>query len=175
MTGIIDGILSLSQRETAVTLKEVSLARLIYDVVRTLRKDAQGKGIQIDFPKPDAAMERSSRFRTDEVKVYDILLNLLNNAVKYSPPGSRVQVGLHPLAKGGFEIRVRDEGPGIPKDEMSQLFRPFFRGRLAAHIPGMGLGLYISRLYAQKLAGRLQVTNNPEKGTTFTLFLPLHA
>jgi len=174
LTGIIDGILSLSKRKMTLDITTVSLARLLYDVVRTVRKDGQGKGLSIDVPRPPAApAEDRSRCRTDEVKVYDILLNLLTNAIKYGPPNSRVQVELH-LARKGFEIRVRDEGPGIPRDELPMLFQPFFRGRLAETVPGLGLGLYISRLYAQKLGGRLQVANNAERGVTFSLFLHDH-
>jgi signal transduction histidine kinase len=153
MTGIIDGILSLSEREMQVDLAEVSLVRLIYDVVRTIRKDAQGKNIEIPFPKPSPLAELESRSWTDEVKVYDILLNLLGNAVKYSPSGSRIQVDFHNTRKG-FEVRVRDEGPGIPKAELGLIFRPFFRGSQAEGVPGLGLGLYISRLYAKRLNGR---------------------
>jgi signal transduction histidine kinase len=172
MTGIIDGILSLSEREMKVDVTEVSLARVIYDVVRTIRKDAQGKNIEIPFPKPSPAAEIDSRCWTDEVKVYDILLNVLGNAVKYSHPGSRIQVEFHSVHRKGFEIRVRDEGVGIPRDEMGFVFRPFFRGSRAVGVPGLGLGLYISRLYAQKLNGRIQASINPEGGTTFTVFLP---
>ena len=173
MTGIIDGILSLSEREMQVDLAEISLARLIYDVVRTLRKDAQGKNIEIPFPKPSPLAELESRSWTDEVKVYDILLNLLGNAVKYSPSGSRIQVDFHNTRKG-FEIRVRDEGPGIPKAELGLLFQPFFRGSQTEGVPGLGLGLYISRLYAKRLNGRLKASNNPEGGAIFTVFLPHH-
>jgi signal transduction histidine kinase len=174
MTGIIDGILSLSARETGVAFDNVSLANVVYEVVRTLRKDAQGKRIKIVFAKPDREEESASLFWTDEVKVYDILLNLIGNAVKYSPSSSRVDVELQVQRKGA-EIKVRDEGPGIPRDELGLLFQPFFRGSIptATGVQGLGLGLYVSQLYAKKLSGRIHVANNSEgRGATFTVYLP---
>ena len=174
MTGIIDGILSLSARETGVAFDNVPLAKVVYEVVRTLRKDAQGKRIKIAFARPDSEEESASLFWTDEVKVYDILLNLIGNAIKYSPAGSRVDVDLQVQRKGA-EIKVRDEGLGIPRNELGLLFQPFFRGSTptAQGVQGLGLGLYVSQLYAKKLSGRIHVANNPEgHGATFTVYLP---
>ncbi|HYU34502.1 MAG TPA: HAMP domain-containing sensor histidine kinase [Thermoanaerobaculia bacterium] len=174
MTGIIDGILSLSDRETSVEMSEVALANVVYDVVRTVRKDAQAKGIRLGFPKPDSDAVQASLFWTDEVKVYDILLNLIGNAIKYSSPGSSVHVDLQVKPRGA-DIRVRDEGPGISRSELPFIFEPFFRGRHPAveSVEGMGLGLYVSQLYAEKLRGRIQASNNAEgRGVTFTIFLP---
>ncbi len=174
MTGIIDGILSLSARETGVAFDNVPLAKVVYEVVRTLRKDAQGKRIKIAFARPDSEEESASLFWTDEVKVYDILLNLIGNAIKYSPAGSRVDVDLQVQRKGA-EIKVRDEGLGIPRNEWGLLFQPFFRGStpIAQGVQGLGLGLYVSQLYAKKLSGRIHVANNPEgHGATFTVYLP---
>ena len=174
MTGIIDGILNLSDRETSVEMSEVALANVLYEVVRTVRKDAQAKRIQLSFPKPDPEAARATLFWTDEVKIYDILLNLIGNAIKYSPPGSSVHVDLQVKPRGA-DLRIRDEGPGIPRTELPFIFQPFFRGSLPAveSVEGMGLGLYVSQLYAEKLHGRIQAANNPEgRGVTFTIFLP---
>lgn len=173
MTGIIDGILSLSSRETGVAFDNVALASVIYEVVRTLRKDAQGKRIEIVFAKPSHDDEIASLFWTDEVKIYDILLNLLGNAIKYSPAGSRVVVDFQ-IQRKGAEIKVRDEGPGIPRNELALVFDPFFRGNIPTvqGIQGLGLGLYVSQLYAKKLSGRIRVANNSDRGATFTVYLP---
>src|SRR5262249_36055125 len=147
MTGIIDGILSLSARETDVALANIPLAGVVYDVVRTLRKDAQGKRIELVFAKPTRDEEVASLFWTDEVKVYDILLNLIGNAIKYSPSSRRVDVELQVQRKGA-EIKVRDEGPAIPREELGLVFEPFFRGSAAQGVPGLGLGLYVAKVYA---------------------------
>lgn len=175
MTGIIDGILSLSAREPTVELSEISMANVVYEVVRTVRKDARGKKIEIQYPKPDWETQNATRFRTDEVKVYDILLNLLGNAIKYSPPGSSVEVALQMLRRGA-EITVRDEGPGIPRSEINLIFDPFFRGSIPIDqgVQGLGLGLYVSRLYTMKLSGRINAINNSDgRGVTFRVYLPL--
>lgn len=174
MTGIIDGILSLSSRETGVAFDNVPLAGVIYEVVRTLRKDAKGKGIEIVYAKPSREEELATLFWTDEVKIYDILLNLIGNAIKYSPAGSRVDVELQ-MQRKGIEIKVRDEGPGIPRNEIGLVFEPFFRGNIPTvqGIQGLGLGLYVSQLYAKKLSGRIKVANNSDgRGVTFSVYLP---
>jgi signal transduction histidine kinase len=173
MTGIIDGILSLSSRETSVAFDNVSLASVIYEVVRTLRKDARAKRIDIVFEKPDHDDEIASLFWTDEVMIYDILLNLIGNAIKYSPARSQINVDLQ-MQRKGAEIKVRDEGPGIPRNELPLVFDPFFRGSIPTvqGIQGLGLGLYVSQLYTKKLSGRISVANNSDKGVTFTVYLP---
>ncbi|HVT18790.1 MAG TPA: sensor histidine kinase [Thermoanaerobaculia bacterium] len=173
MHGIIDGILSLSDRATENQLVELTLADLVYDVVRTMRRDAKTRDIRIEFPKPDRDTQAASRFLTDETKVYDVLLNVLGNAVKYSPPGSTIAVSLR-LVHRGAEILVRDAGPGIPKDELALIFEPFFRGTVAVarQVPGLGIGLYVAKLYTEKLNGKINAKNHPDGGATFTIFFP---
>ncbi len=171
MDGIIDSILSLSDRKITLQLNEVSLAQLGYEVVRTVRREAKGRNIGIEYPKPSEQARERTRLCTDETKVYDILLMLLNNAVKYSPPGGRVFVTLS-MKRAGAEFRVRDQGPGIPKDERDRIYQPFYRGAVSQKTAsGLGLGLYTANLYAMLLGGRLS-HQNEDDGLTFGLFVP---
>ncbi|HEV7243099.1 MAG TPA: sensor histidine kinase [Thermoanaerobaculia bacterium] len=172
LQGIIDAILSLDKRDPVLNIKQVSLAELAYDVVRTIRQDARERRVRIDFPKPTAELARQTRFQTDEIRVYDILLNLLSNAVKYSPPDGVVHVRLR-VSGHGAELRVSDQGPGIPPEEQRHIFQPFFRGRMKHHqVGGLGLGLYVVDMYTRALRGRVQITSESPHGTTFTVFLP---
>ncbi|HET8797591.1 MAG TPA: sensor histidine kinase [Thermoanaerobaculia bacterium] len=172
MQGIIDAILSIDGRDTKLALRELSLASIVYDVVRTVRPEARG-WVEIDFPKPDDDTIRGTRFTTDEIRVYDILLNILANAVKYSPPEATVRVRVNVTARGA-ELVVRDQGPGIPEHEKRRVFEPFFRGQWAIdnRIPGLGLGLYVANLYAAALNGRIHIANESDQGVSFTVFLP---
>jgi two-component system, OmpR family, sensor histidine kinase SenX3 len=101
--------------------------------------------------------------------------NLVDNAVKYSPHGVRVKVGLSPGNNGNLLVSVRDEGVGIPRNQLKLIFRRFYRvpGRALLQVKGTGLGLYIVKSIAKKHGGRVFAESEGEgKGSTFTLELP---
>jgi signal transduction histidine kinase len=109
----------------------------------------------------------------DAGRMEQVFNNLLSNAAKYSPPGSRI-VAAVALQEGWVDISVSDEGPGIPRAEQDRVFEPFRRGRTAAHsaIPGTGLGLFVARRIVEAHRGSLQVRSRPGRGSTFTVCLP---
>lgn len=118
--------------------------------------------------------------RTDESKVRQILLNLCQNAIKFTEHG-RVDVRISrgsPAADGGPTVRlaVKDTGIGIAPTDMQRLFRPFSQvdDAQTRRRGGTGLGLYIARRLATLLAGRIEVVSRPGDGSTFTLVLPAH-
>ena len=111
---------------------------------------------------------------TDRAKAEQIVLNLLGNAVKFTPPGGRVTAGCQ-SAGGQVIIVVHDTGPGIPADQQHAIFEPFVQlGRsLTSGHEGTGLGLAISRDLARAMSGDLSVKSAPGEGSTFTLSLPV--
>ncbi len=110
----------------------------------------------------------------DEDKLRQVLVNLVENAVKYSPDGGRVSVSMAADDRHG-RIVVRDEGLGIPPDEHARVFDKFFRldPALTRGVGGSGLGLYISRELVERMRGRLTLVSEPGEGSTFTVELPL--
>jgi PAS domain S-box-containing protein len=110
----------------------------------------------------------------DEDKLRQVLVNLVENAVKYSPDGGRVTVSVAADDRHG-RIVVRDEGLGIPLDEQARVFDKFFRldPALTRGVGGSGLGLYISRELVERMNGRLTVVSEPGQGSTFIVELPL--
>jgi len=108
---------------------------------------------------------------TDQVRLQQILVNLLSNAVRHSPVGGRIEVGVR-LDGSAIDFTVGDEGPGIPADVQERIFEPFERFDPASGL-GTGLGLPVSRRLAEVLRGRLSVASPPGKGAVFTLSLPL--
>jgi len=111
--------------------------------------------------------------QTDPVRLQQILVNLLSNAVRHSLPGGRVLLGVRPNGKGStVEFLVHDDGAGIPLDVQDRIFEPFERFDPHSGI-GTGLGLPVSRRLAEVLGGRLTVQSTPGQGATFTLELPL--
>ncbi|MCC5806133.1 MAG: HAMP domain-containing histidine kinase [Opitutales bacterium] len=112
----------------------------------------------------------------DRVKFEQVMNNLLGNAVKYSEPGTTTTVALT-RRDGKAEITVSDEGPGIPREKMDQLFQPFSRvgTRTTGNEPSTGLGLLIARKIVEGHGGRIRVDPTAKRGTTFVLELPLRA
>jgi signal transduction histidine kinase len=110
---------------------------------------------------------------SNEDKLRQILVNLLTNAIKYTPPNGSVTLSVE-AGEEHVDIKVSDTGRGIDPDELDLIFQPFVRLKSSGSIQdGAGLGLPISRSLARGMGGELTAANNPEGGTTFTLALPL--
>lgn len=113
--------------------------------------------------------------RIDEVRIEQVLNNLVSNAIKYSPSGGTVRIS---TARDGHElvIEVRDQGLGIPPEEHKTIFQPFRRSRSATReIPGVGLGLSVSRRIVEAHGGSIELTSDSGKGSTFRVRLPVDA
>jgi signal transduction histidine kinase len=110
----------------------------------------------------------------DQSRVEQLLMNLVGNAVKYSPGGGQVRVALA-AENGSVEIAISDEGIGIPADDLPKLGHPFTRGGgRAGTFAGMGVGLYVARIVAEAHAGSLALeSEGDDKGTTVRVKLPL--
>jgi signal transduction histidine kinase len=128
---------------------------------------AKGLELLIERQPSDLVM------RADRVKVEQVLLNLLANAVKFTPAGGSISVTA--TADGPWvKVAVQDTGPGIPPDKAEAIFEPFVQlGRsLASGHQGTGLGLAISRDLAREMDGDIEVATTPGAGAKFTIKLP---
>jgi len=113
----------------------------------------------------------------DEQMLGQILDALIDNAVKFTAAGARIQLRVRPAMESGQEwigIDVIDDGPGVPPEELAALFEPFRQldGSMTRTVGGMGIGLSLARRLAEGLRGRLTAKSEPGKGSTFTLLLP---
>jgi PAS domain S-box-containing protein len=110
----------------------------------------------------------------DEARTHQVLANLIDNAVKYSPSGSRVDVEVQ-REKGSIRFSVRDRGPGIPRAEQDHVFEKFYRldPDHRYGVGGSGLGLYICRQLVSSMQGRIWVESAPRYGSTFAFDLPI--
>jgi signal transduction histidine kinase len=116
-----------------------------------------------------------SRAWFDSDKIIQLLTNLIGNATKFTPQGGSVTVS---ILRQGEELvmRVRDTGMGIPKESLPKIFERFYRvPRPGKEIQGTGLGLSIVRKIVDLHRGRIEAESELDKGTTFTVFLPLDA
>ncbi|AHG92243.1 PAS sensor protein (plasmid) [Gemmatirosa kalamazoonensis] len=149
----------------------VALRPLIQDVCSWMERNAQAKGVVLDSDL------RPVDVCGDPKRVRQIVVNLLTNAIKFTPPGGRVTLRSAPVSENpadGGVVEVTDTGPGIPPAEQERVFLPFVqldRGRQNP-IGGVGLGLAISREFARGMGGDLRLRSVPNDGSTFTLQLP---
>lgn len=160
--------------ELSVDPRDVDLVALVRDVVSGYEGAATQKRISLSVHAPAEGL----RITTDATHVRHVLDNLLSNALKYTPPGGAVHVGMTSDDQDGdsqlARISVRDTGPGIAPAYRDRIFDEFFRIPSAdSNIPGSGLGLAISRRIARLLGGDITFSDAPEHGSIFTLALPL--
>jgi len=164
---LIADLLDLSRLQAEAVSAEPAPCAIEDLVVQALRDmGTRAERVEVTLPS------HSPVARVDAQQVERALVNLIENALKYSPAEEpvRVQVGSH--GSQGV-IRVIDHGPGVADDEVERIFEPFHRGRSVGSVRGAGLGLAIARGFAQASGGRVWVESRDGQGATFTLELPL--
>ena len=137
---------------------------------RKLRPHAQDRGIELRVRPP----AEKTAITTDRDALEQVLTNLLDNALKFSPEGEAVALECDQLPGGGARIQVRDSGQGIPAEELEQIFDRFVRVERSRskQYGGSGLGLAVCRELLNLLGGRIAVWSKPGKGSVFTVELP---
>jgi signal transduction histidine kinase len=140
------------------------LGAVVAEAVETFRR---GKPTSIAVELPAAPMTAT----VDGGRLQQVIVNLLENATRYSPAGSEVIVRLRQSAPGRARIEVRDRGPGLSADEQARVFDRFVRGSTAEGTSGLGLGLYLCRAIVQQHGGEIGVDSAPGAGATFWLDL----
>jgi PAS domain S-box-containing protein len=172
------------------------LARIVNDILLASRLDSGAATVEIGRTDaaelargvlaaaeahlpPDVELvlsvpEPGPQVAADPDGLRQVLVNLVENAVKYSPNGGLVEVELEP-ADGRIRFAVRDSGLGIPASEHERIFEKFFRldPNLSRGVGGTGLGLYISREIVRRMGGRIRVESEPGRGSTFSFELPV--
>jgi two-component system, OmpR family, sensor histidine kinase KdpD len=108
----------------------------------------------------------------DYVEIAQVLINLIENAVKYTPPGTPITIGARRVP-GAVEISVHDGGPGIPQTSQTRLFEKFYRAHSSTSASGTGIGLTISKGLVEAHGGRISVESAPGHGATFRFTLPI--
>ncbi len=149
--------------------KPVHIESVAADVVHSFADKAQEDGIALTY-----VANGTLDVEGDETRVSQVLINLVQNALKFTPRGGAVNVDAH-AAANGVDIEVTDTGIGMRPDEAQQLFQPFLRLEQATAKAGTGLGLYICKGIVEQHGGTVRAQSaGPGKGSTFLVHLPLH-
>ena len=172
LTRLVGGLILLVQAESgklALNLKPVELDTLLLEVFHEMRILA-GNNVKLKLADIDQVLVNGDRDRLKQV-----LLNLVGNAIQYTPPGGVVYMG---LAVIGEQVRiiVRDTGPGIPAEDLPYIFERFYRAeksRTRTRTSGFGLGLSIVQWIVESHGGTIKVESKEGEGTTFAIWLPL--
>jgi signal transduction histidine kinase/ActR/RegA family two-component response regulator len=179
LLSLVANVLDLSRIEAdkiAFTFEAVSPLELVQEVVQSLEQDARAKGVAVRI---QFEMGSSMAISTDRLRLRQVLVNVIANAVKFTPPQGeiRISMGIHPVAgRDRLTVDVADTGVGIAPDQIARLFEPFGQADAVAraHV-GTGLGLALSRRLAEQLGGSLVlVSSEVGRGTTFRIAIDAH-
>lgn len=170
---LVENLLNVSRIERgAITLNPQSFdwVKNIEDLVAEVIDQAREKKIKLIFLKPKGSFIQA---HVDKLRINEVLMNLLSNAINYTPTGGRIMVWTEIV---GDEVltHIQDTGAGIPKEALPHLFTKFFRisGELEQGSKGTGLGLYIAKSIVSLHKGRIWAESQPGKGSTFTFSFP---
>jgi PAS domain S-box-containing protein len=172
LQALVEDILSFAKVEAGrmeFAITDVPINDLLDRVVDLVEPQRSQRSQQLTV----TGREHYPRARADATRVEQILLNLIGNAIKFTPDGGHIAVQV--AREGGMvAVAVRDTGVGIPEDQLERVFEPFTQlsPRLDERKPGVGLGLTISRELARRMGGDVRAASRPGEGSTFTLLLP---
>ncbi len=152
-------------------MSRVNLVELVTSVVERTRVLALVKNMRL-LLLIDQADELGCWVDGDAVKLERALVNLLGNAIKFAPTGSTVSVALD-RGVDHAKISVHDQGPGISDEGLARIFELFHREAPTAHLPGQGLGLFITKQIIESHGGTIEVDSEPGGGSTFLMQVPL--
>jgi two-component system phosphate regulon sensor histidine kinase PhoR len=172
MAALIEDLLDLSRLEAgerAPELEETVPAEVAESVVASFAGAATRKDVRLRREDRGAPA-----VRTDPERLRRILENLVDNAVKYTPPGGQVEILTSPGPDGSARVEVADDGPGIAPEHLPRLFERFYRVDKARsrELGGTGLGLSIVRHLAESMGASVSVESEPGRGSRFIVTLP---
>ena len=170
--GLTEELLELARidaRQEAEAARPVPVSEIVEAAVSAVTSEAERRGILVLVEDGPEMLVNAA-----PVAAKVALANIVDNAVKFSPSGGEVRLAIG-AGNGEAVITVSDSGPGVSPDDVPRLFQRFYRGKAsrASDVPGVGLGLAISRALIERQGGRISVETAGEKGATFIVHLPL--
>jgi CheY-like chemotaxis protein len=176
LMAILDDILDLSRIEAEkieLEFRDINVVKVLCDLHRLMLSRAEDTGLRFEL---DLSGKFPLRFRTDAVRLRQVIVNLLSNAFKFTPQGQVTLASrcMHSDYGSELQIEVTDSGVGIDKEDLQRIFDAFSRlHHPHAKAAGTGLGLTIAHRLTERLGGELDVESTPNEGTTFTIRIPV--
>lgn len=180
LLSLINDILDMSRIESGkIQLEEteVNLSQVYRELETIVSAQVSAKGLTLSMEEWDVSDENVS---CDKTRLNQVLLSLLSNAIKFTPEGGTVSLGLRQMpgnqkSRGTYEFRVRDNGIGMNPEFAKKIFEPFEQERTStvSRIQGTGLGMAISKNIVDMMGGTIEVRTEPQNGAEFTVRLPL--
>lgn len=170
LTKLVEEVLTLSKIDSTIEtidFQKLNLSELIGDTVEKMLLRAEKYGIKIDFN-----IESNIYIRADNEKIIQVIINLLDNAFKFSPTESAVEVKLY-KADNMALLFITDQGIGIPSEATSKVFERFYRAKNAQGVSGTGLGLSIVKYIIDSHNGFIEITTGAKRGTIVKLKFPI--
>jgi signal transduction histidine kinase len=165
----LDTLMDISEAEKGIMslkLEKTDTVSLIREVVELYQYVAEDKGVTLS-----TALPHTLYAWMDSNRIRQVLANLVDNAIKFTPAGGSIEVEAS-AAGTGVMIRVMDTGIGIPAQDLPKIFDRLFRGEKSRSHRGLGLGLSMVQAVVRAHQGSIEVESNPGKGSIFRVFLP---
>jgi signal transduction histidine kinase len=177
LTDMVDRVMEFAGIGTGAPLysrTDVNISAVVAEVVNGISAEARDRGVSVSLRSDVKSSETAPVVAGDPDALRSAVQNIVGNAVKYSPGGGHVDVGVE-TAGPLMTIRVSDRGLGIDSADLPHVFEPFYRGRRAldAQIRGTGVGLSIVRRVIDAHEGAIRIDSRAGEGTTVTVELPL--
>jgi PAS domain S-box-containing protein/excisionase family DNA binding protein len=166
---LIGQLLDVSRLEVGkleLERQTIDVVAVVEQVVASARARGDGHVISLAATQPVEA-------EVDPLRLDQVLTNLLDNAIKYSPEGGGIEVGVSRLMDDALEIAIRDHGRGVPPEKRSSIFERFYQAHGNGHMSGLGLGLYVSRQIVELHGGDITAEFPSDGGSRFVVVLPL--
>jgi two-component system sensor histidine kinase KdpD len=169
MNALVNNLLDMARLQAGavkLNLEWQPLEEVVGSALKAMRANLARHSVSVRLPGDLPLLE------FDTVLIERVLANLLDNAAKYTPPGSTIEIGASPGEQGTIDIWVEDNGPGLPPGREEEIFKKFERGQKESSTPGVGLGLTICRAIVEAHGGAIHAENRPGGGARFIFSLP---
>lgn len=171
LDSLIQSLVQMSRLENNIIelhVEENNIKNTLFEIIESARLKAVKKNIRIELHCPEEVI-----LRYDEKWTAEAIFNLVDNSVKYTKDGGKVQIYVEPMEMY-TRITVKDDGVGIAPEHINDVCKRFFREEKANHVEGVGIGLYLTREIIMKQGGYLKIQSEEGKGTQVHVFLLNH-
>jgi signal transduction histidine kinase len=174
LLALVNEVLDITRVEAghvAVRTVPTDLRQVVHEALALMLGQADAQGVQVQDELGASPAAVLPLVQADPLRLKQVVLNLVGNAIKYNRRGGRVVVSAR-VASGGVHLHVADDGPGLTPEQRAQLFQPFNRaGAENSGIEGSGMGLYVSRRFVELMGGRVELHGDAGQGTDAVVVL----